>query len=143
LAQAAIQGDAGAAATLGVHPAVLGGAGDVRVSQLDFLGPFYDGELDVIYSSHTLEHCWEVGNVVDAFRVVLGPKGRLFVVLPFPDCSPKAELVHGARGELGTDVKDGGVGVARFFTERGFCLDKVEFDSFREPEIWRSLRKKV
>jgi len=114
----------------------------VEESDMHDLGIFSDGDFDVIYSSHTLEHAYQPRRVVRELRRLLRAGGRLFVVLPYPDPpNPANDEAHGGKYELGTDRTDGGKTVTRFFVEQGFAIKDVRFDQFREPEIWLSLER--
>lgn len=101
-----------------------------------------NNEFDVVYSSHTLEHAYEPVKVVKEFKRILRKTGLLVIVLPYPDTNILNDKAHGGKYELGTNVTDNGMSVVRFFTEMGFDLIKKEYDSFREPEIWLTLRKR-
>jgi SAM-dependent methyltransferase len=96
--------------------------------------------LDIVYSSHTLEHAYWPDKVVKEFHRILKLDGKLFVVLPYPDSGNNAEA-HGAKYELGTTTDDGGAAVMTYFTKRGFSLEFVKAESFREPEIWLEMKK--
>ncbi len=105
---------------------------------LEFLD---DCSFDAVLSSHTLEHAYEPARALAELRRVLVPGGLLCVALPYPDPSPRNELAHTAKYELGTNLDDGGAAVTRFFTERGFESIETRFDTVRESEIWLFLRK--
>jgi ubiquinone/menaquinone biosynthesis C-methylase UbiE len=102
--------------------------------------PFSDGEFDVVYASHSLEHCHTPERALSEFRRVLVPGGRLFIVVPYPDTG---DLVcHCGSDALGTRAPKHGTPdeVAAFFTSRGFVLSEVpSLSSYREPEIWLRL----
>ncbi|MBI3558769.1 class I SAM-dependent methyltransferase [Candidatus Gottesmanbacteria bacterium] len=98
--------------------------------------------VDIVYSSHTLEHAYYPDKVIRELYRVLVPAGRLYVILPYPDTRKASLKAHGARLELGTNVSDNGVGVVNYFKKHGFSLLKKTFDSFREPEIWLALKRK-
>ena len=111
----------------------------VEVGDMHDPGPLEGGLFDAILCSHTLEHAHEPGKVLDTFRRALGPGGKLFVVLPYPDPGERNELAHAAKYELGTDIDDDAASVKRFFTLRNWTIEASRRDSFREPEIWLSL----
>lgn len=92
---------------------------------------------DVIYSSHSLEHCHDPVKVVSNFRQLLVPNGKLKIVLPYPDRGPKD--AHCGSDILGTRISDEGHGVVTWFKNQGFETTEIMFDSFREPEIWLNL----
>lgn len=102
--------------------------------------PFSDGEFDVVYASHSLEHCHTPEQALAEFRRVLVPGGRLFIVVPYPDTGDP--VCHCGSDALGTRAPKHGTpgGVATFFTSRGFALSEIpSLSSYREPEIWLRL----
>lgn len=114
-----------------------------RVLNLDMhnLSGIRSRSLDIVYSSHTLEHAYYPDKAIRELYRVLVPGGRLYVILPYPDMRKKSLRAHGARLELGTNVSDSGAKVVSYFENRGFKLLKKTFDSFREPEIWLVLKR--
>ena len=98
-----------------------------------------DGSVSIVLSSHTLEHAYEPAKVLAEFHRVLKPRGRLYVVLPYPDVAPQNEKAHGAKYELGTDIEDGGETVARYFETHGFRCEWKQTDNVREAEVWLGL----
>ncbi len=98
-------------------------------------------EFEIVYSSHTLEHAYYPSIVLKEFHRILKPAGHLYVVLPYPDVHFPNDEAHGAKYELGTNVEDNGKSVIAFFLNSGFELITCQFDSYREPEIWLSLKK--
>jgi len=114
-----------------------------RVEELDMhdLTRLEAESFGAILSSHTLEHAYDPVGVLAEFHRLLQPGGALEVVLPYPDPGPRNERAHTAKYELGTDRDDGGEFTTRFFLERGFELIGRRQDSFREPELWLSLRR--
>ena len=114
-----------------------------RVEERDMhdLSPFAAGDFDAILSSHTLEHAYAPGRVLEEFRRLLTPQGRLHVVLPYPDPGWRNERAHAAKYELGTHRDDGGEAVRGYFTDRGLRLRSWRLDAGREPEIWLDLEK--
>jgi len=103
------------------------------------LNCFESKRFDIVYSSHSLEHAFHPEKVVCEFHRVLSDKGRLFLVLPFPDEGPID--AHVAKTLLGTDVDDEGVRVVAYIESFGFELSEKTTDNFREPEIWLKFRK--
>lgn len=97
---------------------------------------FEDASVDIVYSSHTLEHAYQPAKVLAEFRRILQPNGALFIVLPYPDPGHWNDEAHGAKYELGTHLDDEGASVIRYFENAGFKLLSGMFDNFREPEIW-------
>ena len=112
-----------------------------RVFDLDFhsLRPFCNGFIDVVYSSHSLEHALHPDKVLKEFHRVLDEDGVLFLVLPFPDTGTIE--AHVAKEILGTVEDDGGKKVVAYIESMGFELINKQFDSFREPEIWLTFKK--
>lgn len=105
------------------------------------LSIFSEHQFDIIMCSHTLEHAYDPDKVIEKFRSILKNDGFLFVVLPFPDLMNNID-VHVAKDILGTsDPKNGENKIQSFFNKNGFEIFEKHFDSFREPEIWLSLKK--
>lgn len=103
------------------------------------LDRFMNREFDIVYSSHTLEHAYWPGMITRQFHRILKSKGKLLVILPYPDKGP--DSAHGGKYELGTSIEDDGEKVTNFFLDRGFELISKRFDDFREPEIWLDFEK--
>lgn len=101
---------------------------------LDFVERF-----DVVYSSHSLEHCHDPAVVIANFHRALKPRGRVFLILPFPDSGPTD--AHCGSDILGTRTDDGGAALQRWVSNLGFDVLTAETDSFRESEIWLRLGK--
>ncbi|MGK9477943.1 class I SAM-dependent methyltransferase [Melioribacter sp. OK-6-Me] len=102
---------------------------------------FNEGEFDIIYSSHTLEHAYSPTIVLKQFFKILKNNGLLKVVLPYPDLSKENDEAHGGKYELQTNINDNGESVVKFFENIGFTFIDKKFDSFREPEIWLTFKK--
>lgn len=103
------------------------------------LSCFESKKFDIVYSSHSLEHAFYPEKVISEFHRILCDKGRLFLVLPFPDRGPID--AHIAKIVLGTDIDDEGVKVVAYIGSFGFELLEKTTDNFREPEIWLKFRK--
>ncbi len=114
-----------------------------KVIQADMhkLKDFKDGEFDIIYSSHTLEHAYSPTIVLKEFHRILKNNGILKIVLPYPDLTRDNDEAHGGKYELHTNIEDNGESVVKFFEKFGFVLLDKKFDSFREPEIWLTFKK--
>lgn len=116
---------------------------NLKVSKSDIhdLSVFEDNQFDAIICSHTLEHAYDPNLVLKNFRRILKQDSLLFIVLPFPDLTNNID-VHVAKDILGTsDSKDGENKIQTFFHENGFEIIEKSFDSFREPEIWLTLKR--
>jgi ubiquinone/menaquinone biosynthesis C-methylase UbiE len=98
--------------------------------------PFPDKSFDVAYSSHSLEHALSPSKVVSEIKRVLRVPGVLLVVLPYPDRGDWNNVAHCGKFELGTNILDEGKSVEAFFKRAGFSKIELNFDNFREPEIW-------
>lgn len=96
---------------------------------------------DIIYSSHTLEHAYKPGSVIEEFYRILKKEGILKIVLPYPDKTRDNEEAHGGKYELGTNIEDEGETVIKYFKKYGFSIVEIKFDDFREPEIWLTFKK--
>jgi SAM-dependent methyltransferase len=105
-------------------------------------GPFdLNGQYDVIYSSHTLEH---VLNPIFTFKSItnfLKEDGIIHLILPYPDINAgNPEInhrfkVHCGVIPLGLNIDDNGQSVCDVFTKEGFNIISKNFYSYREPEI--------
>lgn len=102
---------------------------------------FNGNQFDVIYSSHTLEHAYNPVMVLKEFYRILKNDGILKIVLPYPDINRENDEAHGGKYELHTNVDDDGKSVIAVFESQGFILLDKKFDTFREPEIWLTLKK--
>lgn len=105
------------------------------------LNIFDNDYFDIIYSSHTLEHAYKPGTVIEEFYRILKKEGLLKIVLPYPDISRDNEEKHGGKYELGTNLEDEGDTVIKYFKKYGFSIVEKKFDDFREPEIWLTFKK--
>ena len=103
---------------------------------------FMEEEFNIIISSHSLEHAYDPGLVLDQFNRILSDKGYLFLVLPYPDVADYAVEAHVGRDILGTsDPVDGTIKLVEFLNAHNFSVSSIRYDSFREPEIWIYCRK--
>ncbi len=112
----------------------------VKFGDMQNISDFPEIVFDAIMSSHTLEHAHNPQAAVENFKKVLRPKGKLFVVLPFPDPGSWNDDIHIGKYALHTDGDDE-QRVISFFTDNGFSLLDTIRDSYREPEIWIVLEK--
>lgn len=94
---------------------------------------------DVIYSSHCLEHAYNVEDAVRNMRGIAKDDAKFFVVLPYPNPSPSP--AHWSTPVLGLDINDGAVTVENWFGKRGFVIADLTFDNYREPEIWLTMER--
>lgn len=92
---------------------------------------------DIIFSSHSLEHAYDPGAVVQVWLRHLTPGGRICIVLPYPDAGP--DTAHGGKYALGTHLNDNGAAVLGFFRSLGLIPLRYAFDTTRETEIWLEL----
>lgn len=105
------------------------------------INDFREDKWDAVLSSHTLEHAYDPGIVIDNFYKVLNDSGLLFIVLPFPDPGDWNNDIHVGKYILGTDGNDTNR-VVSFFTDRGFTLIESMTDNYREPELWLVFKKR-
>jgi SAM-dependent methyltransferase len=101
--------------------------------------PSLAGIIDIVYSSHSLEHCWDPSTVLQHIHHVLKKDGTFFLILPYPDIGP--EDAHCGKKILCSHLNDKGATLEKYLTIFGFRVMNKTFDSFREPEIWLELRK--
>lgn len=95
--------------------------------------------MDIIYSSHSLEHTHNPNQVIRNIHRILKPGGLLFVVLPYPDTGP--DDAHCGKKILHSDINDGAAALETTFTVYGFETVSKHFDSYREPEVWFTFKK--
>jgi SAM-dependent methyltransferase len=112
------------------------------VSEIDMhnLSTIYNESMDVVYSSHSLEHTWDPIQVLENIHRILKPGGTFFLVLPYPDTGP--EDAHCGKLILQSHLHDNAESLGKLLM-RYFTITKVVFDSYRESEVWFTLTKKV
>lgn len=104
---------------------------------------FNDDTFDIVISSHSLEHSYDPIRALSEFKRVLNQNGTLYIVVPFPDIADYAIEAHVGRDILGTsDPKNGLIKIVKVLNDSGFNVQNIKNDSFREPEIWITCRKK-
>lgn len=103
---------------------------------MHFLKSVADDSVDILYSSHTLEHAWDIVQVLKTISRVLRPRGELWVVLPYPDRHAFNVKAHVAKWKLGTTKDDDAKSLEHFFKRNGFSLVGKKYDYYREPEVW-------
>lgn len=110
---------------------------------LNFIDQYSDqiGKVDVIYASHSLEHCFQPYQVLGMFRDLLVDEGLLFLVLPYVDDKKLNEKCHVGKQELHLDKEKGHVDLINDIQELGFRMVGLWFDKKREPEIWLKFEK--
>jgi SAM-dependent methyltransferase len=113
------------------HPHIL--LGDIAYP------PSFFPLFDVIYSSHCLEHVFDIEAAVEKMKSITTKRAKFFIILPYPDLTPSP--AHYSSPTLGLNKDDKGVTTRLWFTMRGFKLKSVKFDDFREPEIWLTMEK--
>jgi len=99
-------------------------------------------EVDILYSSHTLEHAFNVSSVLKGFQKLLKPGGLLFLVLPYVDSHITNTWNHCGKYQLGLHIDDGGETVRDYIEAHGFDIISSERHSVREPEIWIKARRR-
>ncbi|TET26677.1 MAG: class I SAM-dependent methyltransferase [Candidatus Bathyarchaeum sp.] len=106
--------------------------------------PFRDGVFDVVTSFHTIEHSYYPAKLLQEFWRVIKPKGRLFVILPYPDSGHENDF-HVAKYMLGTNILDQGKSVIKFFEANGFYVTIAERSCglVNEPVMWLQFRKRL
>ena len=116
-------------------------ADDVVKGDMHSLG-FRDGSFDIVSSFHSIEHAYDPAKLLQEFRRILKPNGRLLVILPYPDGGDETDF-HCAKFELGTNILDGGRTVIKFFQENGFRIGIKENSKgvSQEPLLWLQFRR--
>ncbi len=106
--------------------------------------PFRDEAFDCVTSFHTIEHSYYPARLLREFWRVIKPKGRLFVILPYPDSGHENDF-HVAKYMLGTNILDQGRSVAKFFMANGFRPTILERSAglVNEPLLWLQFRKQL
>jgi SAM-dependent methyltransferase len=99
------------------------------------------GKVDIIYSSHTLEHSLYPHRAIKQFSSHLNEEGLLIVVIPYPDVKIESKDAHVAREILGSNIYDDAKSIIKYFAKNKFKVVDKFFDTFREPEIWLVLKK--
>jgi SAM-dependent methyltransferase len=106
----------------------------VQQADLHDLSCITDGSVDVVYSSHVLEHCHDPARVISEFKRIMRPYGMMVIVVPHPDHGPLD--AHCGSVTLRTRQDDRGAGVMAWFEEQGLRIREAALDTIREPEIW-------
>lgn len=111
-------------------------------------GPFdFNDKFDIIYSSHTLEHVLNPEYTLKNVMNSLNDDGKMFLILPYPDFDAgKPENDHNFKVHcgvipLGLHINDNGQTTCNIIKNLGYKIEKVEFHSFREPEIHLTINK--
>lgn len=94
---------------------------------------------DVIYCSHCLEHVYDADAVIEKMKKITTPEATFFFILPYPDLNPSP--AHWSTPIIGLNINNGAVTVENWFGDRGLIVRELNFDNFREPEIWLTLEK--
>jgi SAM-dependent methyltransferase len=90
---------------------------------------------DLIYSSHSLEHCYNPSLVMREWFRLLTPHGRLRLALPFEDASQYPE-VHCGSHILGLVPPNANPDICRrLLRDAGFASDDPYFTRFNDYEI--------
>lgn len=106
---------------------------ELDMHDLSSLGSDYD----VIWSSHSLEHCHDPIKVLQEFKARLKPGGQFFLVLPYPDTTTVD--AHIGNKFLKTNMDH----VMAFIDllKETFAVDEWKLDEFREKEVWVKAHK--
>lgn len=120
-----------AAEKAGIQKIMLGDIADFDFADME---PF-----DVIYSSHCLEHAYDIEKTIQRVKAITTDDAQFFVILPYPNPNPSP--AHWSTPVIGLDINDGAVSVENWFGSRGFIVTNLKFDYYREPEIWLVMEK--
>lgn len=101
--------------------------------------PFEDGEVDLIYSSHSFEHARDPAKALSEFLRVATES---IIIVPYPDFGDKDQ--HPATGIIRTNISrefDGGQGFLDWLKENGahviqYWLWPIGMKFVRQDEIW-------
>ena len=106
--------------------------------------PFQNNAFDCVTSFHTIEHSYFPAKLIQEFWRIIKPKGRLFVILPYPDSGHENDF-HVAKYVLGTNILDQGKSVIKFFEANGFYITIAERSAglVNEPLMWLQFRKRL
>lgn len=115
--------------------AAIGDGGMVSVQDLHRLHSIKNGSFDVVYSSHTLEHCHDPAKAISELMRIAKPNALFVIVLPYPDTGPTD--AHCGSDSLGTRPPDDKAErLVKWMTAQGLQVQSIRFDSYREPEVW-------
>lgn len=102
------------------------------------LSMFRDSSFDVVYSSHSLEHCLYPDKAVLELVRVARPGAVFIVVVPYP--GEGAYSAHCGCVPMQLHVDDQGESTAKWFRHFGVVVEEIKQDSFREDELWLRMR---
>lgn len=114
------------------HKVILG---DIATFDFEDYDPFA-----VIYCSHALEHFYDASAAIENMKKITTQDAIFFFVLPYPNPNPSP--AHWSSPVIGLTVDDKAETVQGWFRDRGFEIEEIVFDDFRESEIWLTMRKK-
>jgi len=103
------------------------------------LSMFNDGEFDIIYSCHTIEHSYYPDKLLKEFNRILKLNSPLCVILPYPDyrTGEKRDKGHPGRRIIGTDKKDDAKSLLEYFSNFGFICKYKKYGTLRdEAEVY-------
>ncbi|OGM13146.1 hypothetical protein A3A76_01170 [Candidatus Woesebacteria bacterium RIFCSPLOWO2_01_FULL_39_23] len=103
---------------------------------------FNNHTFDYIYSSHTLEHAFDLKKATKELFRILKKDGQLIVILPYPDREFYTIKAHPAKFDLGLDKEDKGKSVVKYFENNGFVVKQKAIEYYRQPEIQLILLRK-
>lgn len=102
--------------------------------------PFKDKSFDIVYSSHTIEHCYDPITAFKEIHRIMVDNGRFYLILPYPDNGD--DVAHLGKFILKTtSLEDQAQSLVNILEGLNFKVEKKEFDSARQPEVWLELTK--
>ena len=104
---------------------------------LDFSGEGYS----IIWCSHAFEHMYDPEKALQKLLDITTDDARFYFILPYPNLDPAP--AHCSSKALGLTEDDNGWAVTAWFESRGLYVIDTQFSTFREPEIWMELRKRL
>ena len=102
----------------------------------DFTGSGYDA----VWCSHAFEHMYDPEESLRKLIQITKSDAVFYFVLPYPNLEPAP--AHCGSRPIGLAEDDNGWSVCAWFSSRGLDVVSHNFDKFREPEIWMTLKKR-
>lgn len=95
------------------------------------------GLFDVVWTSHSLEHCHDPIKVLNEFKAHMKPGAKLFIVLPYPDTA----MIDAHIGNRMLKTNMDNVMAFIDLLKETFTVDEWKLDDVREQEVWVKAHK--